>query len=181
MSRIILTNYDDNNQHVVVGWDRPLATYYWQEFNKEPEPNQDGDIIWEEFPDWQEVLDFKGYVPNELPTIDEFLKSLSKYMRPLVNDRAIAMLTEHSMQDEQQNKVFDLTESWRAEVVADGTRQWYSNNVRFATSKEAKEYAEDLKNRWLAVTELRIIKCPDPVNYEWKNGRAVDIGGSAKS
>jgi hypothetical protein len=74
MSRIILEKYHDTNEdHLVIGWDRPLSTYYWQEFNKEPDPTtQTGRVNWDAHPDWEEMLGFSGYMPNEYTTLESF-------------------------------------------------------------------------------------------------------------
>jgi hypothetical protein len=71
--------------------------------------------------------------------------------------------------------------SWKAEVIADGSGNWAGNAVRFATKEEAIPYAIDLRFRWTAVRDFRVVECDDPVNYRWVNGRgleAVDEGAS---
>ena len=68
MSRIILSRYDDGQEHVVVGWDNPLQTYFWQEFNKEP-----ADWDSPEAEEWEEMIGFAGYSPRELPEVQDLL------------------------------------------------------------------------------------------------------------
>src|SRR4051794_20780836 len=89
MSRIILSKHDNGEDHVVVGYDRPLNTYYWQEFNQEPEVTYSKEKDkWQvtspahkvrvydteekaeehKWDDWEEVAGFAGYDWNELPT-----------------------------------------------------------------------------------------------------------------
>lgn len=65
--------------------------------------------------------------------------------------------------------------SYQAEVIADSSGEWASNSLRFATEVEAKEYAKDLASRWLLVREYRVVQSDDPVNYEWKDGKPVNV------
>ena len=74
MSRIILSRYDDGADHIVVGYDRPLNTYYWQEFNQEPE---DWSTVDEET--WDEMIGFAGYSPNELPTTQDLVNNAATH------------------------------------------------------------------------------------------------------
>jgi hypothetical protein len=69
MSRIILSTYEDGQEHVVVGYDRPLQTYYWQEFAKEYDDN--GMAMWATDEEWEEMIGFAGYMPRELPEISD--------------------------------------------------------------------------------------------------------------
>lgn len=55
-------------------------------------------------------------------------------------------------------------QSYKAEVIADGSGEWVSNALRFATRAEAEEYAKDLHSRWTLVREWRVVESTDPVN-----------------
>lgn len=57
--------------------------------------------------------------------------------------------------------------SWKAEVIADGSKKWSSNAARFSTKREAEYYAVDLGWRWTAVREWRVVECDDPVSCTW--------------
>jgi hypothetical protein len=69
--------------------------------------------------------------------------------------------------------------SWRPEVQADRTGQWYANALRFATKQEAEGNVAALKWNWTAVTETRVIECDDPVNYRWVDGKLEDVDAKA--
>lgn len=56
------------------------------------------------------------------------------------------------------------SQSYKVEVIADSSEQWAGNAVRFATRKEAEEYAQDLYLRWTAVRDWRVIESDEPVN-----------------
>jgi len=53
--------------------------------------------------------------------------------------------------------------SWKAEVIADGSGQWCSNALRFATREQAEAYLWDLADRWTAVRGMRATECEDVV------------------
>lgn len=78
MSQIILSRYDDGSNHVVIGYDRPLETYFWQEFNQEPEEDEWNLMTEDEANAWEEMLGYAGYNPGELPTAQD-----------LINDAAV--------------------------------------------------------------------------------------------
>lgn len=63
--------------------------------------------------------------------------------------------------------------SWRPEVIADSSGQWVPNGQRFATREEALASAHDLMMRWILVQEFRATESEEPVNYAWREGRAV--------
>lgn len=54
--------------------------------------------------------------------------------------------------------------SWKAEVVADATKKWIGNRLRFATQGEAARYVADLMMRWTAVEDTRVLESEDAVN-----------------
>ena len=55
--------------------------------------------------------------------------------------------------------------SWKPEVIADAGGTWAGNALRFATEDEAKIYVADLKERWMNVTDTRVVTSDDPVNH----------------
>jgi hypothetical protein len=58
-----------------------------------------------------------------------------------------------------------MNKSWMCEVIADRSGKWCGNALRFATKAEAETYASDLKLRWSAVIESRVIESDELVNY----------------
>jgi hypothetical protein len=54
--------------------------------------------------------------------------------------------------------------SYAAEVIADSSRKWCGNGLRFATKAEAESYVADLAMRWTSVRETRVVESSDPVN-----------------
>lgn len=58
--------------------------------------------------------------------------------------------------------------SFKAEVRADDSLKWYSNQLRFATEQEALRYARDLMSRWTAVREYRVVRSDDPITEKAK-------------
>jgi hypothetical protein len=60
--------------------------------------------------------------------------------------------------------------SYKAEVIADGSGKWVSNQLRFDTAAEAEAYVKDLAWRWTAVRDTRVIECDDPPTNTF-NGR----------
>jgi hypothetical protein len=178
MSRIILEKYHGTNEdHLVIGWDRPLSTYYWQEFNKEPDPTtQTGRVNWDAHPDWEEMLGFSGYMPNEYTTLEAFTQNLPNKFKPYLDEQVLRLLAEHAMDPNTGRVVVDLSErSWKVELIADDTGKWATNSIRFATSSEAEEYALDLTFRWTSVREYRVSTSGEPVNYKWESGRSVKV------
>ena len=69
MSRIILSRYDDGSEHVVVGYDRALQTYYWQEFNITLSTDEWDELTEEEADNWDNMIGYAGYNPHELPEV----------------------------------------------------------------------------------------------------------------
>jgi hypothetical protein len=52
---------------------------------------------------------------------------------------------------------------------------WAGNALRFATYKEATDNAQDLMQRWLLVTDIRVDEREDSPNYLWVNGQLERI------
>ena len=66
--------------------------------------------------------------------------------------------------------------SWRAETKVVNDDKWYGNGLRFETEEEAVKYAVDLGLRWNAVVDTRVVHSDAPVNYDFKNNRAIARG-----
>jgi hypothetical protein len=60
--------------------------------------------------------------------------------------------------------------SWKPEVIADSSKQWAGNSLRFFTEQEAEFNVKNLEGRWMSVTDTRVVESPDPVNYMWVGG-----------
>lgn len=54
--------------------------------------------------------------------------------------------------------------------TASSDPKFYGNKLVFATTEEAELYAKDLENRWLAVTEYRVVETDGTPNYTIKDG-----------
>lgn len=94
MSRIILSKYDNGEDRFVVGWDHPAQGAFWQEFNKEPDPNPDtGQVNERDWDGWEEVLRNGGMWPG-IP-LDKFLEEVPEDLRPLVTEDVMALLKRH--------------------------------------------------------------------------------------
>jgi hypothetical protein len=112
MSRIILKLNDDDHrtERVVVGWDRPLQTFFWQVFA--PEPPTDPDTG---FPDYSEMYEemegYGGYVPREIERA-EYLATwpgIPDEVKDLIDDEVLKTLHEHCVhQDTMYNDVVSM-------------------------------------------------------------------------
>ena len=69
--------------------------------------------------------------------------------------------------------------SWKPEVIADETGKWISNQLRFATQKEAQENAYDLMMRWTAVRDCRATESDEPPNYTYHDRKLRHIEGAS--
>ncbi len=67
--------------------------------------------------------------------------------------------------------------SWKPEVITDSTGKWCGNALRFATKEEAEANVSALMWNWLAVRDVRVVECDDPVTHAWVNGRLQDAPG----
>lgn len=65
--------------------------------------------------------------------------------------------------------------SWKPEVQADNTGQWYNNALRFETEPEAISCVKDLASRWYAVRDTRVTECEDKVNARWIDGKTEHL------
>jgi hypothetical protein len=55
---------------------------------------------------------------------------------------------------------------FKVEVIADDSGKWCGNMLTFQSEAEARTYAENLSNRWLAVRSWRVVKCAVPGDGE---------------
>jgi hypothetical protein len=75
--------------------------------------------------------------------------------------------------------------SWKVEVIVDGSGEWRSSALRFATRKEAQayaenRYAEDDGIRW-TVRDIHVVRTKDEVNaYVDANRRVGRIAGMSR-
>ena len=53
--------------------------------------------------------------------------------------------------------VTDDNGRYRVEVIADRSKIWYGNQLRFSDVANAAEYARELSSRWYAVSAWRVI------------------------
>jgi len=57
-----------------------------------------------------------------------------------------------------------LQGSWKVEVIADSSGEWYGNAMRYPSFMAACEAAESLKARWLLVRDWRVVVSFDAPN-----------------
>lgn len=67
--------------------------------------------------------------------------------------------------------------SYKPEVRTSKNGDWCGNGLAFATREEAEGNVQDLMQRWLLVTETRVVESDQPVNYKWQNGALVAVKG----
>lgn len=66
--------------------------------------------------------------------------------------------------------------SWKPEVQVIGEGYtWHRNGLVFATREEAEANAKDLMSRWMLVTDCRAVESDEPVNYQWLDGKLVEV------
>lgn len=166
MSRIIISCHEDEPDvpRLVVGWDRPMATYFWQVMGK-------GD-------DEGIALKSRGNDVNELPTWQMFMDSLPEEFSKTFSERIIRDLLETiADKTDEGNQVVDTTEwpGWLAEVT--DSSGYAANALVFPTKEAAEEYAKELQSRWFAMRDYRIVRTNEQPNYDWSAdlNRAVAI------
>jgi hypothetical protein len=202
VSRIILAEFPGTSEHhLVVGWDHPVASYFWQEFNQEPEvferedgtwgvrcgaivketefktKAEAGEEKWDLFPSWEEMKGYGGYGLNELPTILTLLDAAPPKIKVLLTEDVQRVLNEHSMDPESGRlpPVRMIPTSYKVEVQTFGETKWSTNAIRFATQDEADKAGVDLAHRWTMLENWRVAPSDDPVNYKWEDGKAVSV------
>lgn len=50
------------------------------------------------------------------------------------------------------------------QVIADSSREWCGNGLRFATEDEALDYGRDLSSRWTLVRDMRVLNTLEEIN-----------------
>jgi hypothetical protein len=109
VSRIILKRYDTGEEQIVVGWDHPCDSFFWQEFNKEPR-DENGEVDWDIDPDWEEIARYAGYMPREMPSLDMFLRMIPADLRPLITQDVQAVLIKHQKDNDSGRIRMDMSE-----------------------------------------------------------------------
>lgn len=66
--------------------------------------------------------------------------------------------------------------SFKPEVRTGTDPAFYGNALRFATREEAEANVRALEQRWLAVTETRVVESDDPVTHAWVDGKLASAG-----
>lgn len=188
MSRIILARHGshtahDREHHIVVGWDRPLATFFWQEFKPNPR-NQNGEVDWEiemeksGEADDSEMRGCSGYRVNEHPTIASLIEAMPTKFQHLMTEEVQRAL-EATVNDPNTGTIIEemAPKSWKVEVqtLDAGGDSWSTNSIRFATFDEAQKAATSLRNRWMMVKNDRVSPSDDDVNYKIEDGREVKV------
>jgi len=68
--------------------------------------------------------------------------------------------------------------SYAPQVIADKSGEWAGNGLRFATHEEAYAWGRDLWERWVLVTDTRVVESDDPVRHAWIDGKLVTIAST---
>lgn len=163
MSRIICSRWENGDQRVVVGWDSPLRSFFWLEYQPEDE---DGGAIYEG----------NAMLPHDrIPTIDLFKISVPESVVDCMNEKLLCVLDRTRHMD--ANWTVDLSSdyNWRPMVVADSTGTWVGNGLVFATEEEAIQSANSLMSRWMLVTNTCAMPTNNPVNYKREKGMEVRV------
>ena len=63
------------------------------------------------------------------------------------------------------------TKSFAPQVIADSSGKWSGNAVSFPTEQEAQDYVNDLKSRWMAVRDTRVVEQDVPATHSFANGK----------
>lgn len=112
MSRIILDRYEDGQERIVVGWDHPCGGAFWQEFNREVNPDT-GKPYWETDEDWEEVTRNGGMWPG-IP-LDQLIDSMPDDLKPLMTGTVMDLLYYHAEDPESGRMApIDLTKEKNA-------------------------------------------------------------------
>lgn len=70
--------------------------------------------------------------------------------------------------------------SWKVEVQVNGRSEWCGNAMRYTTEPLARREAQALMNRWLLVTEWRVVESDEPANYGMdENGMVTPVDRGA--
>jgi hypothetical protein len=176
MSRIIIARYEDQEEHMVCGWDNPLKSYFFQVVRAKDDPLYDDDMCSLRL----------GYNFQEFPTPLELRRGLGKNdIKDVITDEVAAFLRVTSAMG--QNTIIDLTSAedrekyncWRPLVQTAGEAKWNGNGLVFATREEAERSAEALAARWLMVTNTAAGPAVGPANYTNTDGYDKKIEAAA--
>lgn len=108
MSQIYLSRNEDDNPRVVVGWDRPSKTYFWQIFN--PMPASDPVTGEQEWDEWEELSASGGNSPYEIETIADLRAQVPDEVRVLITPKVVETLASHRLLTyPASNQQVDLT------------------------------------------------------------------------
>lgn len=110
MSRIILDVYDNGDIKYVVGWDRPCNSYFWQHFSQEMD--DDGNPFWEKDKKWQEMVDYAGYLPNDIIDIPSLKESAPEDIERLITPQVTDLLRDHRHRHPDPGRIIiDMTKT----------------------------------------------------------------------
>ena len=105
---------------------------------------------------------------------------LDKVMPELVKKYGKNSPTKKEEFEEDELDEAHQSGSFAAFVKTKGDSTFTSTNaLRFRTEAEAKQYGENLRNRWLAVTEIKVMPSTDKPNYEMVNNVVKPIKESS--
>jgi hypothetical protein len=168
VSRVTITRHESGEEHFVIGWDAPLATFFWQEMGT---GEHEG-----------EAFKFKGYMPSELPTWQIFMNSVPKEFKNTFSEQIMRKLLEEHQRDPELSGgprgVVNATiwPGWIVEVRAGSG--FARNGLVFETKVEAERYGADLFSRWMAAKEYRAVQTPEqPTHKITENNKLVLING----
>ncbi len=74
-----------------------------------------------------------------------------------------------------------MANSFAPEVIADSSGKWAGNALRFPTREEAEANVKNLKQRWMLVTDTRVVESEDEPNYRWVDGQLVAVTAVKKA
>jgi hypothetical protein len=60
-----------------------------------------------------------------------------------------------------------MSKSFAPQVKTGAASEWAGNALRFATREEAEANVANLMQRWMLVTDTRVVESDDPPNYRW--------------
>lgn len=73
-----------------------------------------------------------------------------------------------------------MPKSYAPQVIADSSGKFCGNSLRFPTREEAEANVYNLAQRWMLVTDTRVVESEDEPNYRWIDGKLYRwIGGKA--
>ena len=119
-------------------------------------------------------------ISKEIQAALDSKADLDKVMPELVKKYGKNSPTKKEEFEEDELDEAHQSGSFAAFVKTKGDSTFTSTNaLRFRTEAEAKQYGENLRNRWLAVTEIKVMPSTDKPNYEMVNNVAKPIKESS--